>query len=209
MFCIAESIIVVYLPTEIQKPFIFNIMKKIIFSGAMLVLAASTLCTSCIGTFSLFNKYAKWVRTVTDNKYLNAIIGFVLSPIYGVCLFVDSIVLNSIEFWTGEQVLANVGKTTPIVGCNGDFYLLTTTATGYTISNETTKEVAYLHFDSENKLWSYEANGVTTPLVKVNADETLTVYAADGSETIITNDAEGLATLKAQVAPAIPYMAAN
>lgn len=184
-------------------------MKKIIFSGAMLVLAASTLCTSCIGSFSLFNKYANWVSNVTGNKYLNAIIGFVLSPAYGICLFVDSIVLNTVEFWTGEQLLANAGKTTPMVGSNGDFYLLTTTETGYTISNETTKEVAYLHFDNDNKLWSYEANGVTSPLVKVNADQTLTVYAADGTETVVTNDAEGLATLKAQISPAIPYMAAN
>jgi hypothetical protein len=184
-------------------------MKKIVFNGALLVLSACTLCTSCIGSFSLFNKYAKWVANVTDNKYLNAIIGFVLSPIYGICLFGDSIIFNSVEFWTGEQLLANAGQTTPMVGTNGDFYLITTTENGYTISNETTKQVAYLNFNKNENSWSYEANGKVNKLVKINEDNTLTVYSAEGQEMVVTNDAQGLAQVKAQFNPNVPFMAAN
>jgi hypothetical protein len=185
-------------------------MKKIIFRGALLLISASTLCTSCaIGSFAMFNKFAKWNSTATGNKYINAIIGFVCSPVYSICLFADFVVLNSIEFWTGDQLLANAGKTTPMVGTNGDFYLLTTTETGYTISNETTKQVSYLRYDKESNLWSYEVNGETNPLVKINADNTLTVYTAEGKELVVTNDANGLEQVKALVNPTVPFMAAN
>ena len=182
-------------------------MKKIIFRGAILVLSATTLCTSCIGSFALFNKFAKWNCNATDDKYINAILGFVLSPVYGVCMFVDSIILNTIEFWTGEQVLANAGKTTPMVGTNGDFYLITSTETGYTISNETTKQVSYLRF--ENNLWSYEANGESTPLLKVNADNTLTIFTREGNEVVVSNDANGVAKVKSLVNPEIPLLTAQ
>jgi len=83
-------------------------MKKISFSVATLLLAGSLLCSSCIGSFALFNKYEKWQCNMTDNKFVNAIVGFILQPIVGgVCLFVDAVVLNTIEFWTGSNPLAS------------------------------------------------------------------------------------------------------
>jgi hypothetical protein len=185
-------------------------MKKIIFRGALLLISASTLCTSCaIGSFAMFNKFAKWNSTATDNKYINAIIGFVCSPVYSICLFADFVVLNSIEFWTGDQLLANAGKTTPMVGTNGDFYLLTTTETGYTISNETTKQTTYLKYDKENNTWSYEADGQVSKLLRVNADNTLTVFLPTGETMDVTNDAEGLQQVQALINPSVPFMAAK
>ena len=99
------------------------------------------------------------------------------------------------------------GKTTPMVGTNGDFYLITSTETGYTISNETTKLVSYLRF--ENNLWSYEANGESTPLLKVNADNTLTIFTREGNEVVVSNDANGVAKVKSLVNPEIPLLTAH
>ena len=82
-------------------------MKKTSLTVATLLLAGSVLCTSCIGSFSLFNKYEKWQCNMTKSKIVNGIVGFILQPIVGgVCLFVDAIVLNTIEFWSGNNPVA-------------------------------------------------------------------------------------------------------
>ena len=92
-------------------------MKKNIKFAAVLM-AASLIFSSCIGSFSLFNSYAKWQRTMTNNKFVNAIVGFVLMPICGsISILVDSLVLNTIEFWSGENPMsANVGGAATCTG---------------------------------------------------------------------------------------------
>jgi hypothetical protein len=184
-------------------------MKKIMLKSVVVALAGTMLFTSCIGSFSLFNKLAEWNTQATGNKYLNAIIGVVISPAYGICLFADWWVLNSIEFWTGEQVLADVGKTQPLVGRDGDFYLITTVVDGYSISNETKKQTSFLKFDKESNVWSYESEGQVSKLLRVNADNTLTVFLPNGDTMDVTNDAQGLQQVKAALNPTIPFMAAN
>lgn len=166
-------------------------MRKVMLKSAVVALAGTMLFTSCIGSFSLLNKLAEWNTDATGDKYLNAIIGVVISPAYGICLMADWLVLNSIEFWTGEQVLADVGKTQPFVGRDGDFYLITTIVDGYSISNETKKQTSFLKFDKENSVWSYEADGKVSKLLRVNADNTLTVFLPTGETMDVTNDAQG------------------
>lgn len=184
-------------------------MKKIMLKSAVVALAGTMLFTSCIGSFSLFNKLAEWNTQATGNKYINAIIGVVISPAYSIALFADWLVLNSVEFWTGEQLLAEVGKTQPVVGRDGDFYLITTIVDGYSISNETKKQTSFLKFDKENSVWSYEADGQVSKLLRVNADNTLTVFLPNGDTMDVTNDAQGLQQVKAALNPTIPFMAAN
>ena len=53
-------------------------MKKIQLRVVVALLVGSCLFSSCIGSFSLFNKYAAWQKDMTDNKYINAIVGFFL-----------------------------------------------------------------------------------------------------------------------------------
>lgn len=50
---------------------------------AAISMATLLLTSSCIGSFSLFNHFAKWNRRATNSKFLNEIIGLLLSPIYG------------------------------------------------------------------------------------------------------------------------------
>lgn len=182
-------------------------MRKIYLKSALIALAGSTLFSSCIGSYALFNKLAAWNVNATGNKYLNAIIGVVISPAYGICMFADSFILNSVEFWTGEQLLSDVGKTQPFMGRDGNFYLITTIVDGYRISNETTKETTYLKFDKTNKTWSYEANGEVNNLLRVNADNTLTVYLPSGETMDVTNDAQGLQQVQHVINPTTPLVA--
>ena len=102
-------------------------MKK----AAFLTLAALTLGLStvgCIGdknTFCLFNGVLKWNKTASDEIWINELIflGLCIIPVYPICLFADTIVFNSIDFWTGENPIAGIdpatGKNYAIVP-NGD-----------------------------------------------------------------------------------------
>ena len=111
-------------------------MKKLNLKVAVILLAGSCLYSSCIGSFSLFNKYAAWQRDMTDNKFVNAIVGFLLMPIAGtISLAVDWLVLNTIEFWSGDNPMAsNVGKTQKVMGQDGRIYAVKTLKNGYEVT---------------------------------------------------------------------------
>ena len=153
------------------SPFNIYNMKKIYFRSLVCLLAGSLLCSSCIGSFSLFNKYAEWQREMTDNKYINAIVGFFLMPIVGsVCLFVDSVVLNTVEFWTGDNpVASNIGKTQKIMGEDGKLYAVKTLRNGYKITSPT-GEVTRLIYNKADDSWSISQNGVTKEIFRFNED---------------------------------------
>ena len=59
-------------------------MKTRHFSVAAILLAASLFATSCVGSFSLFNKIAQWNKSATSSKFLNEIIFIIISPAYAV-----------------------------------------------------------------------------------------------------------------------------
>ena len=167
-------------------------MKKNIKFAAVLM-AASLIFSSCIGSFSLFNSYAKWQRTMTNNKFVNAIVGFVLMPICGsISILVDSLVLNTIEFWSGENPMsANVGKTRQVTGSDGSLYAITTLKNGYEIQAEN-GEVAHFYYDKKTNTWSFEQNGEQQDVFRFNEDGTMTVMMQDGQQLRVTPDEAGL-----------------
>ena len=167
-------------------------MKKNIKFAAVLM-AASLIFSSCIGSFSLFNSYAKWQRTMTNNKFVNAIVGFVLMPICGsISILVDSLVLNTIEFWSGENPMsANVGKTRQVTGSDGSLYAITTLKNGYEIKAEN-GEVAHFYYDKKTNTWSFEQNGEQQDVFRFNEDGTMTVMMQDGQQLRVTHDEAGL-----------------
>lgn len=68
--------------------------------------------TSCIGSFSLTSGIADWNRKASDSKFVNELIflGMVIIPVYGFAILVDAILLNSIEFWSGNNPVENSSK---------------------------------------------------------------------------------------------------
>jgi len=66
----------------------------------------------CYGSFTLVQKVHKWNGTF-GNKFVNELGFLVLNivPVYGVAAFIDVIVLNSIEFWTGKNPSASSNDT--------------------------------------------------------------------------------------------------
>jgi hypothetical protein len=69
----------------------------------ILVVMIATL-VGCYGSFELVKKVHKWNGTF-GNKYVNEL-GFIvlnIVPVYGVAAWIDVVVLNTIEFWTGKN----------------------------------------------------------------------------------------------------------
>jgi len=138
-------------------------MKKKSLKIAALLLCGTLLTSSCIGSFSLFNNYEKWQCNMTNNKFVNAIVGFFLQPIVGsVCLFVDALVLNTIEFWTGDNPVA-AGQVQKIKGSDGVLYTITSTKTGYEVKSPDGKVVIFTH-DAETDSWTMTRDGITLPV---------------------------------------------
>ena len=157
-----------------------------------LFMAAALLTTSCVGSFSLFNRVAKWNMRATNSKFLNEIIFLLISPAYVVCTTVDALVLNTIEFWTGNNPLAQkVGTTQDVLGQDGRYYAVTTLKNGYEIKNPEGETIRFI-YDKKTNSWSQIQDGKQTEVFRFNEDGTIQAHLNDGSTIRVTPDAAGL-----------------
>ena len=126
-----------------------------------IALCVSLGLSSCIGSFKLTNKVLGWNEGV-GNKFVNELvfIAFHIIPVYELTVVADILVLNSIEFWSGENLVSQ--STKEVKGENGDTYLVTTDENGYTITNQKDNTTIGFVFDSNDNSWSVSANGETT-----------------------------------------------
>lgn len=72
-----------------------------------IVCAASVALSGCYGSYMLTESLYEWNGTI-DNKYGRSAVFwvFLVVPVYTATLFIDTVVLNVIEFWTGQNPLA-------------------------------------------------------------------------------------------------------
>ena len=167
-------------------------MKKISFSVASLLLAGSLLCSSCIGSFALFNKYEKWQCNMTDNKFVNAIVGFILQPIVApITLFADYIVLNTIEFWSGDNPVASNSIPSKVMGTDGRYYAIKTTKNGYIVTSPEGLKTVFTHNDKDDS-WSVSQNGVTRKLFRYGENGSIEAVMPSGNTVTVTNDEAGV-----------------
>ena len=169
-------------------------MKKMNLKVVTCLVAGSLMFSSCfVGSYGLFNSYAKWQTNMTGNKFVNAIVGFIIGPICGtVTLFIDTIVLNTIEFWSGTNPMhASIGKTKQMMGNDGRYYAVTTTKNGYEVKAPN-GEVSYFTHNKKNDSWSLTQNGQTRELFRFNQDGTITTQLKDGKQLTVSPDEAGL-----------------
>ena len=173
-------------------------MKKVSLKAACVLLAGSFLCSSCIGSFSLFNGYEKWQCNMTSNKYVNGIVGLILQPIVGgICLTVDAVVLNTIEFWTGSNPMA-AGQVKTVMGQDGRYYAIKTLKNGYEVKSPTGEKTLFIH-NANNDSWSMTQNGVTKEIIRFNADGTIQATLQNGEKLNVSNDEAGVMQVREAV----------
>lgn len=181
--------------------------RKFITVATACILLASTSMTSCLGSFGLTQKLLSWNRTI-DNKFVNEIVFIALCivPAYEVAVLADMLVLNSIEFWSGESALAQAPK---VIEGNDGKYLVETDAEGYTITSLTDSSQVRFNYDSESRTWSLQAGGNEYPLVTF-VDESFTKVNIGNSETmLVENSREGLYALRQAVDTRTNFFAAR
>lgn len=155
--------------------------KKSLIIVTLVALSASLMMQSCIGSFALFNKVKAWNDHVGD-KFVNEVV-FVamwILPVYELSFAADLFILNTIEFWSGENpALAE----TKVVDGKDAQYLVAKNETGYTITNMTTKQVTRFNFNAQDNSWSLVNNGKEVKLFSFVDDTHINVITRDGSYT--------------------------
>ena len=165
-----------------------------------ILLSATLLTTSCVGSFGLFNKLASWNKEATGSKILNELIFIVISPAYAVCAVADVFVLNTIEFWSGSNPMAsNVGKTQQVKGQDGRYYAVKTLIDGYEITAPD-GDVRTFVYDKTNDSWSKIQNGKTTEILRFNEDGTVKMTLPAGEKIDVALNAAGVEDVRAAVA---------
>ena len=144
--------------------------------------ASSILFSSCIGSFGLTNKLLTWNRSI-DSKFVNELvfIAFWIVPVYEISALADVLVINSIEFWSGSNPVADVGNVKTIDGKDG-VYTVETKVDGYHIQKEGDEKALDLVFNEADQSWNVEADGESTKLLKFNGNDEVVMYLPDGKE---------------------------
>lgn len=168
-------------------------MKKttLVIMSALVVFTTSL--QSCIGSFTLTKKVYEFNKGVGD-KWIQELVFLVLCaiPVYSIAVFVDAVILNLIEFWTGSNPMSMNEGDIEIQykkGIDGNTYKMTATKNKLHILQLEGKgkgnEMAFV-YNPENTTWSIEKDGIATVISKINYNEfgiaeNYTIYNADGS----------------------------
>lgn len=74
----------------------------------LLVATMAIMSVGCYGSFSLTKKVYNWNGSL-GNKWVVELVFLACSivPVYGIAGFIDVVILNSIEFWTGNKPMAS------------------------------------------------------------------------------------------------------
>jgi hypothetical protein len=128
------------------------------------VLAMSSLVISqsgCFGEFALVRKVYNWNADI-GGKFVNTLVFYVLNiiPVYGIAGFIDFVILNLIEFWSGSNPLSmNEGdyemQMATIDGVNYKIEATKDTFTTTQLSGDQAGEVRVMKFDRAEMTWKY------------------------------------------------------
>ncbi len=141
-----------------------KIIRKSAFVLAMSSLVVSQ--TGCFGEFALVRKVYDWNADI-GGKFVNTLVFYVLNivPVYGIAGFIDFVILNLIEFWSGSNPMSmNEGdyemQLTTIDGVEYKIEATKDTFTTTQLSGEQAGEVRVMKFDRSEMTWVYSDSKV-------------------------------------------------
>lgn len=172
-------------------------MKKTL-KNLTLLFCSALILSSCIGSFQLTNKVKNWNDNIGD-KWINEVVflAFYILPVYEVCMFADAVVFNSVEFWTGERLVASAGERQMIKNSFDKNVEIKTLRNGYMFSDgNSSMKVLY---DSANKTWKVETDGQSSDLIKFVDESNAQLFLANGEVMDVTLDEQGVEMARAHI----------
>lgn len=166
-------------------------MRKIKISVAALLLAGGALLfSSCIGSFSLTNSVISWNKDI-GHKFVNELVfvAFWILPVYEVTAIADLLVLNSIEFWTGDNPMQ---ASTKVIDTDHGRYLVICDGKGYTVKDEKGEIETRMDFDDKTKTWSVEIDGESYPFMTFIDDSHVKMITPEGDMRMVELSEAGL-----------------
>lgn len=155
-------------------------MKKKTFTVAILLSAMAMLpMQSCIGSFSLTHKVLSWNNQV-GSKFVNELVFFAfwILPVYEVTSIADLLVLNSIEFWSGNNPAE---ASTKVIDTDQGRYYIACDGKGYTVTAPNGDEMR-LDFEADTQTWSVmTADGEAYPFMTMIDDNHVKMIDREGN----------------------------
>jgi hypothetical protein len=147
--------------------------------------------TGCFGSFGLTKEVYKFNSKV-GSKWVNELVFLVFCavPVYEIAGFVDVVILNSIEFWTGSNPMAMApGQSeTQQVKFDGKLYNLTATRNHFHMESIDKSVKQDMIYNEKTATWSVVANNKTSNICTYNTNGTVTIYKADNTTSTYTAD---------------------
>ena len=126
---------------------------------------------------------------------------FWILPVYEVTALADILVVNSIEFWSGNNPLT---ASTKAVDTEQGRYLIDCDGKGYTITFEPTGQKTRLNFIEETQTWAFEnAEGENVPFMTFIDDSHVKMIGADGEMRMVELSQRGLMAYQAECSQAM------
>lgn len=159
------------------------------------LIAALMFNTACYGPFNLTKKLYDWNGTV-GSKFTNALVffAFLVIPVYDVTLFIDGVILNTIEFWSGTNPVAmnDSDSEVRIVSKDGNTYQITATKNKFHIvqlEGVNKGQEAEFIFNPDEETWYLQTNGTKTKLVDFDPQKnSMEVFLPNGKSITFNAD---------------------
>lgn len=157
-----------------------------ILKPLVVCLALALTTSSCIGSFGLFKKLRTWNSQI-GSKFVNELVfvAFWIVPVYEVAFLADILVINSIEFWSGNNPVHAQAGSKVIEGKDGK-YLAKWDETGYEITSLNDGRKVWLDYDKQKDSWSLRGHdGKHYELVTFLDENHVSMPALDGSRQVV------------------------
>lgn len=175
-------------------------MKKIFFSAIAISILISQ--TACFGSFELTKKVWEFNDNISESKFVKTLVFYVANiiPVYSIAGFVDVVVLNLIEFWSGSNPLAmEEGQVEEqLLTYKGDNYKLIATKNKISVQkliDNSFADLGELKFDDSNESWSFNKDNKSVTLIDFKNTE-VDFYTAGGIETVNQSSIDCIANVK-------------
>lgn len=170
-------------------------MKRNILPVGIIIAAAAVLpLQSCIGSFGLTHKVLSWNNQV-GSKFANELVFFAfwILPVYEVTALADLLVLNSIEFWSGNNPLE---ASTKVIDTDQGRYYIACDGNGYDITAPN-GDVVRLDFETETQTWGVKiGEGEVLPFMTMIDDSHVKMITPTGDFRLVDLSQEGVLAYK-------------